>query len=206
MAELERALIVERTPRRPACRKETDVRFGRPAKLSVENAKLAKRLLDEGKSGGRKDLRRGSLNHLLGNGIDNRTFVNVIFRIEPFRGVGQKPAIYVLSPRPGRDLQTEVEERWAAEAHPSLREGACASCYSDGLRSPMNGEIAVLLGSSTAAVTRIRDKQKIEAIRKIVAGDEPPHLRLRAALASRSPPRIVLFRYLRFLVLGSRPL
>ena len=50
MAEFERALIVERTSagRHPA--KKRGVKFGRPAKLSAENTKLAKRLLEEGQS------------------------------------------------------------------------------------------------------------------------------------------------------------
>ena len=52
----------------------------------------------------------------------------------------------------------------------------------------MNDEIAAQLGSSTTPLKRIRDKRKTEEIRKIVAGDEPPHLRLRAALASGVKP------------------
>ncbi len=52
----------------------------------------------------------------------------------------------------------------------------------------MNDEFAVLLGSSTAPLTRIRDKQKTQEIRKIVTGDQPRHVRLRAALASDVKP------------------
>jgi DNA invertase Pin-like site-specific DNA recombinase len=50
MAEFERALIVERTSAGRHAAKKRGVRFGRPTKLSAENAKLAKRLLEEGKS------------------------------------------------------------------------------------------------------------------------------------------------------------
>ena len=52
----------------------------------------------------------------------------------------------------------------------------------------MNDEIAAQLGSSAAPLKRIRDKRNAEEVRKIVAGDEPPHLRLRAALASGVKP------------------
>src|SRR5450759_5103637 len=50
IAEFERALIVERTSAGRHAAKKRGVKFGRPAKLSAENTKLAKRLLDEGKS------------------------------------------------------------------------------------------------------------------------------------------------------------
>ena len=56
------------------------------------------------------------------------------------------------------------------------------------LQCLMNDDNAAQLGSSTTALTRIRDKRKKEEIRKMVAGDEPPHLRLRAALASGLKP------------------
>lgn len=52
----------------------------------------------------------------------------------------------------------------------------------------MNEEIAAQLGSSSVPLTRIRDKRKTEEIRKVIVGDEPPHLRLRAALASGVKP------------------
>ena len=52
----------------------------------------------------------------------------------------------------------------------------------------MNDEIAAQLGSSAAPLKRIRDKRNAEEVRKIVSGDEPPHLRLRAALASGVKP------------------
>src|SRR5258708_3451085 len=52
----------------------------------------------------------------------------------------------------------------------------------------MNDEIAALVGSPTAPLKRIRDKRKSQELRDAVAGDDPPHLRLRAALAGGMKP------------------
>jgi DNA invertase Pin-like site-specific DNA recombinase len=49
IAEFERDLIRERTSAGRMAAMEKGVRFGRPRKLSPQQAKLAKRLLDEGK-------------------------------------------------------------------------------------------------------------------------------------------------------------
>jgi DNA invertase Pin-like site-specific DNA recombinase len=49
IAEFERDLIRERTSAGRAAAQQRGVRFGRPRKLNPEQAKLAKRLLDEGK-------------------------------------------------------------------------------------------------------------------------------------------------------------
>ena len=49
IAEFERDLIRERTTAGRMAAKSKGVRFGRPRKLNPQQAKLAKRLLDEGK-------------------------------------------------------------------------------------------------------------------------------------------------------------
>jgi DNA invertase Pin-like site-specific DNA recombinase len=50
IAEFERALIIERTGTGRSAAMKRGVRFGRPASLSLDQAALAKRLLEEGKS------------------------------------------------------------------------------------------------------------------------------------------------------------
>ncbi len=50
IAEFERALIIERTGTGRTAAMKRGVRFGRPSSLSTDQAALAKRLLDEGKS------------------------------------------------------------------------------------------------------------------------------------------------------------
>ena len=49
IAEFERELIRERTAAGRIAARDKGVRFGRPRKLTPQQAKLAKRLLDEGK-------------------------------------------------------------------------------------------------------------------------------------------------------------
>ena len=50
IAEFERALILERTGTGRSAAMKRGVRFGRPASLNIDQAALAKRLLEEGKS------------------------------------------------------------------------------------------------------------------------------------------------------------
>jgi DNA invertase Pin-like site-specific DNA recombinase len=50
MAEFEKELILERTSTGRHAAKKRGVRFGRPSSLNAEQARLAKRLLEEGKS------------------------------------------------------------------------------------------------------------------------------------------------------------